>query len=114
MSINEIIEGLLKDIAPVAQDEYTGNSKKYILYIYETESPMIKADDEVLIDKVSLQIQFICPKSFNYISTKKIIRNRLESAGFSKIEVRTILSDAIKGTEKQRQIIFSVEYAESR
>ena len=71
-------------------------------------------NDEVLADETDLQIQLFSPKEFDYLQTKKIIRNTLEKAGFIVSSIRSFLGDELTGTENTRQTIFSVSWLEGR
>ena len=71
-------------------------------------------DNEVLADETDLQIQLFSPKEFDYLQTKKIIRNTLEKAGFIVSSIRSFLGDELTGTENTRQTIFSVSWLEGR
>lgn len=99
---------------PVEQDEYDGKKDKYIVFIYEDESPTGYADNKPYADTVYLQVQLITPKNFNYFKLKKKIRNLLEGADFSVTSIRSFLGDVYIGTEKIRQTVFKVEYTEAR
>lgn len=115
MNLNEILKRLLSVTElPVEQDEYDGNEEKYIIFVYEDESPEMYGDNEVVADTVYLQIQLITPKNFNYFMLKKQIRNLLEEADFSVTSIRSYLGNVAQGTEKIRQTIFQVEYTEGR
>lgn len=115
MNLNEKLKKLLGVTGlPVEQDEYTGNSSKYIIFVYEDERPEAHADDGVTEDTVYMQIQLITPKNFSYFELKKKIRNLLEGADFFVTSIRSFLGDVCVGTEKIRQTVFEVTYTESR
>lgn len=109
------IEKLLNETGlPVELDLYTGKSDKYITFSYVGERPGECADNMVTTKIVNLQIQLVTPKGFNYLSLKDKIWELLEQADFTVITVRSFLGDVIMGTEKIRQTVFDVSYAESR
>ena len=117
MTLNERITDLLGKATrlPVDQDRNDdGKSDVYIIFIYEDEHPTHHGDNEVLADEIDLQIQLFSPKEFNYLETKKIIRNTLEKAGFIVSSIRSFLGDQLTGTENTRQTIFSVSWLEGR
>lgn len=115
MNLNELLIKLLSATGlPVDQDEYDGDSDKYIVFIYEDEKPEAYGDDEVIADTAYLQIQLITPKDFNYFSLKKQIRSLLEDADFNVTSIQSFLGDVYQGTEKVRQTIFQVKYTEGR
>lgn len=115
MNLNELLRELLGVTGlPVEQDEYTGKSKKYIIFVYEDEHPAAHGDNAVTADTAYIQIQLITPKDFNYFTLKKEIRNSLEGAGFLVTSTRSFLGDAANGTEKTRQTIFHTEYTQGR
>ena len=115
MNLNEKLIALLGSIGiPVEQDEYEGNEKIYITFSYEDERTEVYADNIPYSDVVSLQIQLITPKNFNYFKLKRKIRSLLESADFSILSTRSFLGDIYWGTEKIRQTVFEVEYTELR
>lgn len=115
MNLNELLINLLGVLGlPVKQDEYIGNADKYIIFIYEDETPSASADNKVTADTVYLQIQLITPKKFDYFDLKKRIRNLLEDADFFVTSISSFLGDAHTGTEKIRQTIFEINYTEQR
>ncbi|MBO5208485.1 MAG: hypothetical protein J6B68_03980 [Lachnospiraceae bacterium] len=115
MNLNEKLKKLLGVTGlPVEQDEYTGKSDKYIIFVYTDEHPEAFADNQVTDDTVCMQIQLITPKNFNYFELKKEIRNLLEGADFFVTSIRSFLGDVYHGTEKTRQTVFEVTYTESR
>ena len=115
MNLNKILKDIFRETGlPVEQDEYTGKSEKYIIFVYEDERPETHADNEVTSDTAYMQIQMITPKNFNYFDLKKKIRDLLERAGFFVTSIRSFLGDARQGTEKIRQTVFEVTYKESR
>ncbi len=115
MNINAKIEALLGQTGlPVVQDEYEGAADKYIVYIYEDETPAAWGDDRVTADTSYLQVQLITPKDFNYFQLKHEIRNLLEGADFIVASIRSFLGSVYVGTQKIRQTVFSVTYTEQR
>ena len=115
MNLNEKIISLLGSTGmPVEQDEYIGEEKKYIVFIYEDEEPAAYGDNKPSADTAYIQIQLITPKNFNYFELKDKIRDLLEEADFSVTSIRSRLGDVYFGTEKIRQTIFQVEYTEGR
>lgn len=115
MDLNEKLKELLGVTKlPVEQDEYTGKSSKYIIFVYEGERPAEHADNKVTADVAYLQIQLITPKDFNYFALKKKIRDLLEGADFLVTSIRSFLGDVYQGTNKTRQTVFEVSYTESR
>lgn len=115
MNLNDMLLELLGSTGlPVEQDEYTGKSKVYIIFVYEDERPEAHADNKVTEDTAYLQVQLITPKDYNYFSLKKKIRDLLEEADFFVTSIRSFLGSAYCGTEKIRQTVFEVTYTESR
>lgn len=115
MNLNKLLKELLGITGlPVEQDEYTENSKKYIIFVYEDEHPVAHGDNAVTADTVYIQVQLITPKKFDYFALKEEIRNLLEGAGFLVTSIRSFLGDASNGTEKTRQTIFHTEYTQGR
>lgn len=115
MDLNELLVDLLSTTGlPVKQDEYDGEEDKYIIFVYEDETPALSADNGVTDDTAYLQIQLITPKKFDYFDLKKKIRNLLEGADFCVTSIRSFLGDVNMGTEKTRQTIFQATYTESR
>ena len=109
-----IIDTLAPTDLPVVQDEYTGKETKYIVFMYTDEIPALWGDDGVLADTVFIQLQLITPKNFNYFALKHQIRDLLEGAGFLVTSTQSWLGDKYNGTEKVRQTIFELTYAETR
>ncbi len=115
MNLNGILKELLGQSGlPVEQDEYAGHSKKYIIFVYEDETPAAHGDNRVLADTAYMQIQLVTPKNIDYFPLKEEIRNLLEGAGFIVTSTRSFLGSAITGTEKVRQTIFHTEYTQGR
>ena len=115
MDLNEKVIKLLGVTGlDVCQDEYDGKENKYIIFTYADERPETFGDNRVESDTVYLNVQLITPKSFNYMSLKKIIRNLLENADFIVTSISSFLGDAYHGTEKIRQTVFEVKYTEQR
>lgn len=99
---------------PVEQDEYEGKENKYIIFIFEDETPAAHADNRVTADTVYIQVQLITPKNYNYYPLKKQIRNLLEDADFFVTSIGSFLGDVYHGTEKTRQTVFYANYTEQR
>lgn len=115
MNLNKLLKDILGETGlPAEQDEYTGKSDKYIIFVYEDEHPEEHADNAVTADTAYIQVQLITPKDFNYFDLKKKIRNLLEGADFSVTSIRSFLGDAANGTEKTRQTVFHTEYTQGR
>lgn len=115
MNCNQlIIETLAPTELPVVQDEYTGASKNYIVFIYTDEVPVLWSDNGVDADTAYIQLQLITPKNFNYFALKHQIRDLLEGAGFIVTSIQSWLGDEYNGTDKVRQTIFELTYSESR
>lgn len=115
MNLNELLKTLLSATGlQVEQDIYTGESDKYIIFVYADETPEAHADNRVTDDTAYLQIQLITPKEFNYFALKKKIRDLLEEADFFVTSIRSFLGDVYYGTKKTRQTVFEVTYTEHR
>lgn len=115
MNLNDIIIKLMKEIGLDAHESmYDGKRDKYIVFDYEDEQPIAFGDNKVTYDKVFIQVKLIVPKSFNYFSLKKKVRDSLESAGFFVTSISSFVGDIFTETEKQRTVVFKTEYAESR
>ncbi len=99
---------------PVEPYEYTGKSDKYIVFVYESERPVMFADNTITDDTARLQVQLITPKNYNHFKLKKEIRTLLEGADFLVTGIREILGTVYVGTEKIRQTVFEVTYTEHR
>lgn len=110
----KIMDALAPTGLPVCQDEYDGEAKKYIVFIYTDEVPALWGDDGVLADTVFIQLQLITPKDFNYFSLKHQIRDLLETDGFLVTSTQTMLGDIYNGTDKVRQTIFEIQFSETR
>ena len=110
----KIIDTLAPTDLPVVQDEYTGKEEKYIVFVYTDETPVLWSDNGVDADMVYIQLQLITPKNFNYFALKHQIRDLLEGAEFSVTSIQSFLGDIYNGTEKVRQTIFELVYAETR
>ena len=115
MNLNELLKKLLGATGlPVKQDEYMGESDKYIIFVYEDEHPAEHGDNDVTADTVYIQIQLVTPKEFDYFELKRKIRDLLEGADFLVTSIRSFLGDVAIGTEKTRQTIFHTEYTQGR
>lgn len=115
MNCNQLlIETLAPTELPVVQDEYTGKSDKYIVFIYTDEVPVLWSDNGVDADMAYIQLQLITPKNFNYFAYKHQIRDLLEGAGFIVTSTQSMLGDEYNGTAKVRQTVFEITYTESR
>lgn len=115
MNLNKLLKDLLGVTGlPVKQDEYTGESDKYIIFVYEDEHPEAHADNVVTYDTAYIQVQLVTPKEFDYFALKREIRDLLEGADFSVTSIRSFLGDVAIGTEKTRQTIFQTEYTQGR
>lgn len=115
MNLNTVIIDLLSQTGlPVEQDEYIGKCCKYIVFTYADETPTEFANNKPIADTAYLQIQLVTPKSFNYHSVKKEIRNLLENEDFIVTSTRSFLGDKFSGTERIRQTVFECQYTESR
>ena len=109
-----IIETLAATELPCVQDEYTGASDKYIVFIYTDEVPALWSDNRVDADTAYIQLQLITPKNYNYFTLKHQIRDLLEGAGFIITSIQSMLGDEYNGTEKVRQTVFECQYSETR
>ena len=115
MNCNSKIRTALSGLGiPVEQDEYEGTAKKYIVFMYADETPVLWGDDGVLADTVFIQLQLITPKDFNYFALKHQIRDLLEADGFLVTSTLSMLGDVYNGTDKVRQTIFEIQYSETR
>ena len=115
MNINNLIITTLSGLGyPVKEDVYEGNEDKYIVFTYEDEIPSAFGDNHPLADTAFIQLQFICPKKFNYHTTKTEIRNALEAAGFIVSSIQSMLGSKLNEAENIRQTIFELKYTQSR
>lgn len=116
MNINNHLITVLNNATglSVSPDFYEGTDDKYILFSYIDERPISYGDNVPLGDTAYLQIQLITPKSYNYMNLKHQIRNALEENDFSVTSIRSMLGDAIQGTENIRQTIFEANYTMCR
>lgn len=115
MNINSLIISTLSSLGyPVKEDIYEGTGDKYIVFTYEDENPSSWGDNSVLSDTAYIQLQFICPKNFNYHTTKTQIRNLLEASGFIVTNIQSMLGSKINGAENIRQVIFEAKYTDFR
>lgn len=115
MNINPLLKStLLFTGLPVEQDEYTGKKDRYIIFSYEDEIPLCFGDNRPGAYEALIHLQLITPKSFDYLSLKDEIRDKLEEAGFSVSSVTSFLGDKYMGTEKTRQTVYEISYTEGR
>lgn len=117
MNLNPIIEGLSNQSVtglPTNQDEYDGQSDKYIVFVYEDERPAEHGDDKVLSDIAYIRITLYTPKNFNYFEVKDKIRNYLEETGFCVTSIESYLAQGIQATSKIRNTVFETNYTKNR
>jgi hypothetical protein len=111
MNLNPILQSIAGGMGyPAAQDIYEGKERKYIIYTYEDERASYHGDDGWEETTVSMQVQLITPKDYNYFADKAALKRLLENNGFSVEYIQSFLTDTLTGTDRVRQTVFSVYY----
>lgn len=113
------LNGKIKDIEkslniPIEENEYQGKKNTYMVFSYDDERPIFRADNEPYADMADITFQLILPKNTDYMKLKHQIRDELEQRGFTVTSIRAFLGSAINGTDKIRRIIFETNYMEER
>lgn len=113
MNVNPKIKALEEVTGyPVSQDEYEGDSDKYIVFTYEDERPVLHADNKEIARAAYLMICLFVPKSHDYFEDKDKIEAELKRQGFAIESCQVWLENAREGTEKIRRITISVNITE--
>ena len=114
MNVNEKIMKLEKTTGyPVAPGLYQGDSDKYIIFTTEDERGGLYADDDSQTEEAVIQVQFICPHTFDYMATKKIIKRTMKEQGFSMGSFREMTNiNPSTGAKEGRSLIFSFNIME--
>ena len=95
---------------PCCQDVYDGKLGKFIVFTYEDEHAAYYADNEEQGVTVTIQVQLITPKKYNYFADKSKLKAALRDEGFTVVNIQSWLDDPAAGTEMARRTIFSCEY----
>lgn len=113
MNVNPKLK-ILEEVTgyPVEQDEYEGPSDKYIVFTYEDERAVLRADNKEKAETAYLMVCLFVPKSYDYFADKKKIKAALVQQGFTVESIQVWLEDARTGTEKIRRITISVNITE--
>lgn len=113
MDLNQILIGLKDETGiPVEQDIYTGKSKKWIVFTYEDERGQLYGDDQELHTTCVIQVTLYTPKSFNYMTLKKTIKEYLIAKGFQIEYIRSWTENETIETEYIRHTLFQCNYTE--
>lgn len=103
MSINKIIKAALASFSlPVEANVFIGKQTEYIVFNFEDQRPIIRADDTDLVDEVSVAVHYFI-KGKPLIS-KSAIRKALCEAGFTIINI----SELYESETKYTHVIFNV------
>ena len=82
MNINATVKSALSSLnLPIAANVFTGNADEYITHNYADERPVVRADDEDLLDQTVVQVHYYTRG--NPLANKKAIRRLLRAAGFT-------------------------------
>lgn len=82
MNVNSTIIAALSSLnLPVSPNIYTGTAESYITFNYADERPVVRADDEDILDETLIQVHYFTRG--NPQTNKKAIRRLLRAAGFT-------------------------------
>ena len=111
MNVNPLVIAAGREIGyPVSQDIYSGRSEKFIVFTYEDERAAYYADDDEGEITVTVQVQMITPKEYNYFADKKALKEALKKQGFIIEYIQSWLDDVSAGTDNARRTIFTCNY----
>lgn len=114
MNLNLLLTNIGEKVGlETVQDIYTGPEQVYIVFIYEDERAALYADNEEQEVTVTLQVQLITPQNYDYFDYKTRLKKELKNAGFNVENIQSFLTDALTGTDRIRQTVFSVNYTGS-
>lgn len=95
---------------PIRQDLYDGKSDKFIVYTYTNEQAAYYADDDEAEITVTIQVQLITPRNYDYFADKSMLKAALKNEGFTVVSIESWLDDPAAETDYARRTIFSCEY----
>ena len=82
MNINTTVISALTSLSlPTHANVYNGTADEYITFNYADERPVVRADDEDILDETTIQIHYFTRG--NPQTNKKAIRRLLRAAGFT-------------------------------
>ena len=97
MNINPTIKAALASLSlPVEPDTYGGTLTDYIVFNYADERPVLRADDEDILDETTVQVHYFTKG--NPQTNKKAIRRLLRAAGFTIINTSQFYENDTKYT----------------
>lgn len=90
---------------PVQFNQYDGTIKPYFVFSIELEEPVLHGDDVAVALATSYLIRFFCPKTFNYLSLKYSVAQKLEEQGFTYPQI----TEQYNASSQLMQINFETE-----
>jgi hypothetical protein len=97
---------------PVKQDVYKGKENRFVVFTYENEEPELCGDNDVLIEKGSIQLSYYVPESYNYFNDKATIKSYLRGLDYYIESVQTFMDDEdIKDSVQLRRLLFFIQKA---
>lgn len=104
----------LKDIikCPVKQDVYKGKEQRFAVFTYENEEPELAADNDVVIEKATIQLSYYVPENYNYFSDKAAIKSYLRGLDYYIESIQVFMDEEdLKDTIQLRRLLFYIQKA---
>jgi len=113
MNLNKELLALSQVLdCPVKQDIYKGKENRFAVFTYENEEPELCADNDVVIEKASIQLSYYVPETYNYFSDKAAIKQYLRGLDYYIESIQTFMDDEdIKDSIQLRRLLFYIQKA---
>lgn len=96
----------------VVQDLYHGKADRYLVYTFENEETELAGDNEVILEKVTVQLNYYVPEKYNYNVDKELIKSYLRSNDYFIESLTILLDEADKVDDKYiRRLLFIIQKA---
>ena len=97
---------------PVEQDLYKGKERRFAVFTYENEEPEVVGDNDVLIEKASIQLSYYVPENYNYFKDKAAIKSYFRGLDYYIESISTFIDDEdIKDSVQLRRLLFYIQKA---
>lgn len=113
MNLNKELLALSQVLnCPVEQDIYKGKENRFAVFTYENEEPELCADNDVVIEKASIQLSYYVPEIYNYFSDKAAIKQYFRGLDYYIESTQTFMDDEdIKNSIQLRRLLFYIQKA---
>lgn len=104
----------LKDLlkCPVVQDLYTDQGTRFATFTYDLEEPELCGDNDVLIEKATIQISYYFPLSYNYFADKEAIKAYLHGLDYIVEYIQVFVDEEdIKDSIQLRRMLITAQKA---